>query len=297
MKREKAIYSVTIWGAVVNILLVAFKFAAGILGSSAAMIADAVHSLSDLISDAIVLVFAKISSKPADKLHNYGHGKYETLATLILGCILLLVSGGILYDGIEEIDAFFDGEPPVIPGWIAFGAALLSILLKELIFRITLRVGKRIHSEMVIANAWHHRSDSLSSVGTAIGIGAAVLLGGKWAIADAFAAVVVSLFIAIAAVQILNSAINQLTDRSLNEEELALIRRLVSMDNELSDLHNLRTRRVGNMASIEMHIRMPGEISLSEAHRHSTLLEERIRGEFGKETLINIHIEPVKNFS
>ena len=227
MQREKEIFRITIWGAVINILLVIFKFVAGVLGSSAAMIADAVHSLTDLISDAIVLLFARLSHKPADKDHNFGHGKYESLATLILGSILMLASGGILYDGIEEINSLIKGNSASAPGWIALAAALISIALKEFTFQITIRVGKRIRSEMVVANAWHHRTDSISSIGTAIGIGGALLLGGDWAILDAIAAIIVSLFIAIAALGIINSAINQLTDKSLPEEDIEHIKQLL----------------------------------------------------------------------
>ena len=297
MQREKEIFRITIWGAVINILLVIFKFVAGVLGSSAAMIADAVHSLTDLISDAIVLLFARLSHKPADKDHNFGHGKYESLATLILGSILMLASGGILYDGIEEINSLIKGNSASAPGWIALAAALISIALKEFTFQITIRVGKRIRSEMVVANAWHHRTDSISSIGTAIGIGGALLLGGDWAILDAIAAIIVSLFIAIAALGIINSAINQLTDKSLPEEDIEHIKQLIYQDTLFSDLHALRTRRIGNVVSIEMHLRLPGQMQVSEAHKHLPMLEERLKGEFGKETMIIVRIEPIKETS
>ena len=297
MQREKEIFRITIWGAVINILLVIFKFAAGVLGSSAAMIADAVHSLTDLISDAIVLLFARLSHKPADKDHNFAHGKYESLATLILGSILMLASGGILYDGIEEINSLIKGNTASAPGWIALAAALISIALKEFTFQITIRVGKRIRSEMVVANAWHHRTDSISSIGTAIGIGGALLLGGDWAILDAIAAIIVSLFIAIAALGIINSAINQLTDKSLPEEDIEHIKQLIYQDTLFSDLHALRTRRIGNVVSIEMHLRLPGQMQVSEAHKHLSMLEERLKGEFGKETMIIVRIEPIKETS
>ena len=297
MQREKEIFRITIWGAVINILLVIFKFVAGVLGSSAAMIADAVHSLTDLISDAIVLLFAHLSHKPADKDHNFGHGKYESLATLILGSILMLASGGILYDGIEEINSLIKGNSASAPGWIALAAALISIALKEFTFQITIRVGKRIRSEMVVANAWHHRTDSISSIGTAIGIGGALLLGGDWAILDAIAAIIVSLFIVIAALGIINSAINQLTDKSLPEEDIEHIKQLIYQDTLFSDLHALRTRRIGNVVSIEMHLRLPGQMQVSEAHKHLSMLEERLKGEFGKETMIIVRIEPIKETS
>lgn len=164
--RERKIYQVTIYGSLVNIALVILKFIAGFLGQSAAMIADAVHSLSDLITDLIVIVFVRLSSKPQDKGHDYGHGKYETLATLLVGVALLAVGGGILKNGIDAIRIYLSGGALSSPGWIALIAALLSIVSKEILFRYTNRVGRKLESPAVIANAWHHRSDALSSIGT-----------------------------------------------------------------------------------------------------------------------------------
>lgn len=294
MNREKEIYRITLWGSVVNISLTAFKFVAGILGCSAAMIADAVHSLSDLLTDVIVLVFVKIGNKPADGDHNYGHGKYETLATLIVGLSLLAVGGKLLADGVNKIMAAIGGEVLNTPGWIAFAAAIASIVIKEVLFQVTVKVGRKTKSDAVVANAWHHRTDALSSIGTAIGIGGAVFLGQKWAILDPIAAAVVSIFIIIAAVKILLPALNQLMDKSLPADEEEKIRAIVAEDPELSDLHHLRTRHVGNVHSIEMHVRMPGDVTLDIAHKHSMDLEARIREELGPESIVNIHIEPLK---
>lgn len=294
MQRQQEIYRITLWGSVVNLLLTIMKFVAGIVGCSAAMVADAVHSLSDLLTDFIVLVFVRISSKPADHDHNYGHGKYETLATLIVGGLLLLVGASLMANGVEKIVAALRGEVLSVPGWIAFWAAVVSIVLKEIIYQLTARVGRRTHSDAVIANAWHHRTDALSSIGTGLGIGGALLLGQQWAVLDPIAAVVVSLFILVAAVGILSPAINQLMEKSLPEEDENLIRRIVAEDSALEELHNLRTRRVGTITSIEMHLRLPGQVSLNEAHHHSILLERRLREVFGQNTLINIHIEPLK---
>lgn len=190
--RRRAIYGVTLAGSVVNVVLVLCKFAAGILGRSAAMIADAVHSLSDLATDVIVLVFVRISDKPEDKGHDYGHGKYETFATLLIGVALLVVGIGILWSGGEQIYAFLQGETLPSPGWIALWAALFSIVSKEVLFHYTRLVGRKYDSPAVIANAWHHRSDSFSSIGTAVGIGGAILLGEDWRVLDPLAAVIVS---------------------------------------------------------------------------------------------------------
>jgi len=292
--REKEIYSITLWGSAVNLMLVALKFVAGVLGASAAMIADAVHSLSDLLTDFIVLAFVRISSKPADKDHNYGHGKYETLATIIVGGALLVVGATLLAKGVEKIVMACRGEALVVPGWIALVAAVVSVVAKELIFRFTVRVGKRTNSDAVIANAWHHRSDALSSIGTGLGIGGALALGQKWAVLDPIAAAVVSVFIIVTAVKLLMPAINQLMEKSLPEEEEKYIHDIVAEDPELQELHHLRTRKVGSVASIEMHIRMSGDMSLNESHRHSVVLEKKLKDHFGPGTLINIHIEPIK---
>lgn len=294
MNREQEIYRITLWGSVVNVLLTVLKFAAGVLGASAAMIADAVHSLSDLLTDFVVLLFVKISSRPADSDHPYGHGKYETLATTIVAVALLAAGGVLLAEGVEKIIAALRGEELVLPGKIALWAALISIAAKELIYQLTARVGRRVQSAALEANAWHHRTDALSSIATALGIGGALLFGGKWAILDPIAAVLVSVFILVAAGKLLHEAIQDLLEKRLPEEVEQEIRRIAAEDNEMSELHKLRTRRVGNIYSIDMHMRMHGNVSLYEAHRHTMLLEQRLRERFGQETLVSIHLEPLK---
>lgn len=294
MTREKEIVHITLWGSAVNVALTVLKFVAGILGCSAAMIADAVHSLSDLLTDFVVLLFVKISNRPADSEHPYGHGKYETLATSIVAIALLAAGGVLLAEGIEKIVAAFRGETLKVPGRIALWAALISIAAKELIYQLTMRVARRVDSTALEANAWHHRTDALSSVATAAGIGGALLFGGRWALLDPVAAALVSVFILIAAVKLLHEAIQELLEKRLPEEVERQICDIVAEDREMSELHQLRTRRVGHVYSIEMHLRMHGNISLYEAHRHSMLLEQRLRDRFGQGTLISIHLEPLK---
>ena len=178
MKREREIYKVTIVGSVANAALMAIKFVAGILGHSSAMIADAVHSLSDFATDLIVLVLVHISAKPQDASHDYGHGKYETMASFIVGLALVAAATGIMMSGGTKLVDWFHGEQLQSPGRLALWAALLSILVKELLYQYTVRHGKHINSQALVANAWHHRSDALSSIGAAIGIGGAILLDG-----------------------------------------------------------------------------------------------------------------------
>lgn len=294
MDRQKETYRVTIAGSIINILLLAFKFAAGILGHSAAMIADAIHSLTDFVTDAIVLVFVRLGSKPTDRDHDYGHGKYETLASAIIGVSLLVVGMMICYSGVTKTYHAMCGEPLQQPGFIALAAAVASVVLKEWAYRFTVRVGRRCHSEAVVANAWHHRSDALSSVGTTVGIGGAIILGEKWAVLDPLTAIVVSFFIIKAAWSVLSKAVDELTDGSLPKETEDEIESIVSEDNEVSVVHNLCTRRIGNRIAIEMHVRMPGETSLYVAHRHATEIEQRLKQRFGADTHISIHLEPVK---
>lgn len=294
MTRAQRIYRVTITGSIVNLLLLTGKFAAGILGNSAAMIADAVHSLSDFLTDIIVIAMVRLSNKPADCDHDYGHGKYETIASSIIGVALVVVGVMIGWDGIKKIAAFFNDEPQQSPEIIALVAAIASIALKEWLFRVTRRVAKAVNSPALEANAWHHRSDAFSSIGTAIGIGGAVLLGGKWAVLDAIAAVVVSVMIITAAMRMLRRASGELLEESLPKATEDRITAIVYQDPMVHDIHNLYTRRIGNSIAIEMHLRLPGSITLEEAHKHTTEIERSLRLEFGKATHIMLHMEPDK---
>ena len=292
--RERSIYLVTLYGAIANIVLCAAKLAAGILGRSSAMIADGVHSLSDLITDFIVIAFVRISSKPQDRGHEYGHGKYETLATTIIGLMLLFVGLGILWNSVTQIWACLNGETLTSPGWIAFAAAIVSIVVKELLFQYTRREGRRLDSQAVIANAWHHRSDAFSSIGTAIGIGGALVLGPHWTVLDPIAALIVSLLIIHAAIGQLRPSLGELVDNSLPEATEEEIRRAILSCQGVSDPHNMRTRKIGNRASVEVHIRMDGRMTLNEAHNRTTEVEHRIKELLGNNTFVMIHVEPTK---
>jgi cation diffusion facilitator family transporter len=294
LTRDQKIYRVTITGSIVNMILLVMKFVAGILGNSAAMIADAVHSLSDFLTDIVVIVLVKLSSKPADKDHDYGHGKYETVATSIIGMALIVVSVMLGWNGIEKIIFVINGGEIESPCMIAFVAAIVSILLKEWVFRITKKVALEVDSQALEANAWHHRSDAFSSIGTAIGIGGAVLLGNSWAVLDPIAAVIVSVLIFITAFRLLRQASGELLEESLPKETEDKIESIVYPDSLVSDIHNLHTRRIGSIIAIEMHLRLPGDISLEESHRHATVIEHALKAEFGSGTHIMLHIEPVK---
>ena len=292
--REKAIFRVTWIGSIVNFILLALKFIAGILGHSAALIADAVHSLSDFITDIIVIVFVKISGKPEDDDHKYGHGKYETLATALIGIALFAVGIGLLVSGATKVSEVINGAVLPAPSIIAFAVAGVSIIAKEILYRYTVRVGKNLNSQAVIANAWHHRSDAFSSIGTLIGIGGAIFLGEKWRIFDPIAAIIVSGFIIKVSIDLIKPCVDELLERSLPAETEKQILDIITSFSEVSSPHHLRTRRIGNHIAIEVHLRMDGNTTLENAHSVATEVEKRLKEEFGPDTHIGIHMEPTK---
>jgi len=292
MKREKEIYKVTIIGGAVNVALLVFKFVAGFVAGSAAMVADAVHSLSDFFTDVIVLVFVKISSKPADEGHDYGHGKYETLATTIIGLALFAVAVGIFVSGATKIATWAKGGALPQPGMLALWAAIVSIVLKEGVYLYTAKKARTLNSQAMLANAWHHRSDALSSVGTTIGIGGAILLGERWAVLDPIASIIVGGFIVKVSLGMMKNGIDELMESSLPSDVEDEIIALAESIEGVSEPHKLRTRRIGNHFAMEMHIRMDGQMSLHDAHERTTELEHKIRERFGKETYVIIHTEP-----
>lgn len=292
MDRTSKVTFVTLVGSVVNIVLTVFKILAGIMGRSTAMIADGIHSLSDLLSDIIVIVFVKISSKGRDKNHDYGHGKFETFATLIISLMLIVVAANLMSGGIGKIKAILGGEQVSSPGMIAFWAAVASIVFKEALYHYTIIQGKALNSPMMIANAWHHRSDAMSSIGSLIGIGGAIFLGNKFVILDPVTGCVISIFIFVMAVRMSVPAIKELLDVSLPDEVEQQIVSTAKSIQGVIDLHELKTRREGPGIIMEGHLVLLSDISLKEAHNISKKVEESLRKEFGPETQISLHLEP-----
>ncbi len=290
--REKEIFKVTLTGSTVNALLIVLKFIAGIAGRSSAMLADAVHSLSDFITDIIVVVFVKISGRPSDKTHDYGHGKFETLATLIIGLILAVAGIGLMVNSVELVIKSLNGHELGSPTLLALVVAVLSIVSKEWLYRYTVRKGRNLDSQAVIANAWHHRSDAISSLGTLIGIAGAMFLGQKWRILDPIAAILVSLFIIKSGYDIMKPCISELLEASLPETQEQEILKLVKSVPGILDVRNLRSRRIGNGIAVDMHVKMDGSQSLVDAHSKATAAEKAIKARFGDNSIINIHMEP-----
>ena len=294
MNREKEIYKVTLVGSAGNAALLTFKFIAGVLGNSSAMIADAVHSLSDFVTDILVLVFVNVSAKPQDQSHDYGHGKFETIASFLIGLALVAAATGIVVVGIMKLMAWLNGEQLEAPGWIALWAALLSITIKELLYQYTARRGRELDSQVMIANAWHHRSDALSSIGAALGIGLAIWLGQRWNVLDPLASIVVGLMLVRVAYVLLKTTINELTESSLSAETEQEIIQIIQSFDDVQHPHNLRTRRIGNRIPIEAHVRMNGQLSLNAVHERATTIERKLKERFGPTTHVTLHMEPIK---
>ena len=292
--REGEIRRITLWGLVVNVLLTVGKLLAGLLGRSAAMLADAAHSASDLATDAVVLGFVRVSGKPQDESHDYGHGKFETLAAAIVGLVLIGVAAGIFVDAAERIKAVVDGTGIPRPGVVALVAAAVSIVAKEILYRYTIAVARRVDSSMLRANAWHHRSDALSSVATLVGIAGARFLGEQWVILDPIAAIVVGALIVKVAVDMIRPNLDELLERSLPAEVEGEILSIVSSEEGVADPHNLRTRRVGPNIVVDIHIRLDGQMTVCESHEITRRIESRLRDRFGSGTIVTLHVEPLR---
>jgi cation diffusion facilitator family transporter len=293
--RSSEAKKVTWVGFLVNTVLTITKIIAGIVGNSSAMIADGIHSLSDFFTDIVVLIGFKFTEKPEDEGHSYGHGKYETFATVIIGLALFLAGLGIFQKGVMNVySVVVDNATIARPGIIAVLAAVVSILTKEVLYRYTKKVGEKIKSPAVIANGWHHRSDVFSSIGTLFGISCAYFLGEKWTILDPITAILVSIFIFIVAFKVMAPAVNELLEASLNEDEIQYITNLFDESTEVLNYHHMRTRRIGDRVAIEAHLQFDKAISLYSAHVISDSLEQRLRYYFGRRSIITFHLEPNK---
>ncbi|MBO7496630.1 MAG: cation transporter [Salinivirgaceae bacterium] len=292
--RERQIYKVTWIGFFANMLLAGGKLAAGIIGRSGAMIADGVHSISDFATDLVVMIFVKVSAMPKDDDHDYGHGKFETLATIIIGLALFVVAAGIFWKSVNLVAAVASGETIEPPEAIAFVAAVVSIVVKEALYRYTKHVGEKVCSQVVVANAWHHRSDALSSIGTLLGIGGAYFLGQEWAVLDPIAAIAVSVLIAKVAYDLIKPGIGEMLERSLPKEQEDEIESIVLSNKHFSDVHNLKTRRIGSGIAIELHVRVPGSMTVRESHDATVDVEHRLRERYGQRTQVILHVEPEK---
>ncbi|MDP3443426.1 MAG: cation diffusion facilitator family transporter [Ignavibacteria bacterium] len=283
---------VTILGFIVNVILTTGKLFAGIVGKSSAMLADGIHSFSDMITDLIVILFVGVSGKERDNDHQYGHGKYETFATMLISFALAIVGVGIFWEGLQKVIDTVNGIQLPEPGMIAFYAALVSILGKEIIYQYTIIVGKKIDSQAVIANAWHHRSDAFSSIGTALGIGGAIFFGESWRILDPIAGMIVSIFILKIAIELGLPSIKELLEVALPETVRKEISQIIASQKGVEHFHQLRTRKIGNIMAVEVHVKVNKNLSVEESHTIATEVENALRDTYGANTHVGVHIEP-----
>lgn len=285
---------VTWVGFWVNAALATLKIAAGIIGRSSAMIADGIHSMSDFITDIIVIVLIGVSRKKANSTYQYGYGKYETFATMLIAMALASVGIAIFYESAKSIIQSLSGEEIPRPGSIALIMAVVSIVAKEALFHYTRLWGRRIGSAAVVANAWHHRSDALSSIATLAGIAGAMFLGSHWRILDPIAAMIVSVFIFTIAIRIGMPSIRELLDVSLPPELTDGMRHIIRSTPGVITYHHLRTRRNGPRIIVSLHIKVNPDISVVAGHTIATDVERNLRNHFGRSMITSIHVEPYR---
>lgn len=292
--KSEVIFRTTLRSAVINVFLLVFKYVAGFLGHSAAMIADATHSLSDLITDIIVLIFSKLKIREKDARHDYGRGKIETLITIIVGFVLLAIGIYVCYHGIAKVVRYVQGEIIEQPGYIALIAAIISMIIKEWAFRFTFHTAQKTNTMAVTSNAWQHRSDAFSSFVTAVCIACAIFLNEKWRVLDLIAAILVGLFIAREAIHLIVDASNVLLDKSLPDETEELITQISMEEEGVNGVRNVLTRRLGRDMAIEIYVTMSGNDTILQAHERALGIERRLRAHFGEDAYVNVHIEPAE---
>lgn len=284
---------VTWVGFWINAILGAIKIIGGIFGRSSALVADGIHSLSDFFSDIIVIIMVGTARKSPDRGHEFGHGRYESLATLILALMLAIVAVGLFYEGVTRTINVWHGEKIPAPLPITLAIIVASIISKEWLFHYTKKIGKRIHSEAVIANAWHHRSDAFSSLATLAGVAGAMFFGENWRILDPIAAIVVSIFIIIVSIDMAKPALAELLGASLSDKDQRAISSAIDNTPGIIFWHNLRTFKSGKDAYIEVHIKVDPQITVSEAHDIATAAEHNIAAALTDyDVVVTTHIEP-----
>jgi cation diffusion facilitator family transporter len=284
-KRYLAIRNVTVLAITINISLTILKIAFGIVGQSQALIADGLHSLSDLLVGVITLVAAKYSTQPPDVEHPYGHSRIETLATIAGGGLLLLMAAGLLIDVVRRL---FEPELLLLPTSISLVAALLSIVIKEAIYQYTMYIAKRVRSPMLRANAWHHRSDAISSLIVLIGVGGS-MLGFLWL--DAVATIGISFMIGYIGLSLSLPGINELIDTGLEKEQLIEITEIVQSTPGVRGSHRLRTRKMGINVLVDIHIVVDPHISVSEGHKISEAVRTRLIAEMPEIVEVLVHTD------
>ncbi len=280
---------VTLVGLLVNLLLSAVKFIAGTVGHSQVIVADAVHSLSDSTTDVAILVGMRYWSQPPDAEHPHGHRRIETVVTTIIGLFLMVVGAVLAYKSLTSLKA----EHTYRPGWIAFAAAVVSIVVKEALYHWSAAVGKRAKSSAVVANAWHHRTDSLSSIPAAIAVAVAAVKP-TWVFVDHLGALVVSFFVLQVAWRIVAKAAAELVDVGAPREACDRIEAIAKTTPGVQVIHAVRTRFIGSGLQVDLHIQVDGQMSVRDGHEISGAVKRRLI-ESGPDVIdVVVHLEPVK---
>jgi cation diffusion facilitator family transporter len=278
---------VTLVGSVVNVVLVVFKLWAGFVSGSQALIADGFHSLSDLFSDFVVILGLRWGHKQEDEDHHYGHARIETISGMVVGILLILVGVGIVYKALASIYHHDTSRP----GLLAVFAAAVSIVLKEALYWYTVVIGRRLKSLVLVANAWHHRTDALSSVAVLIGVGA-TYINPDWHLTDAYAALVVTFFVIRIGLQLVRSAFRELSDTAPKQEVVNEIETTARQVPGIRQVHDLRARYSGSQIFIELHIVVDPDITVREGHAIARQVQHRLLNEFADVTRVIIHVDP-----
>lgn len=288
----KTIRHITWVGFWVNAALMALKLIFGYIGHSDALVADGYHSLSDFATDFIVLIFVGLAYRSADTDHPYGHGKFETFASLLIGVSLAIVAIGIGAEGVKAIIGSFSGEELPRPGVITLIIALLSIAGKEALYRYTVSAGRKLHSPALVANAYHHRSDAISSVATLVGVAGAIFLGERFRLLDPAASVLIAFFILKSGYDVSRPAVDELLERSLPDEELRRIEETVKNTEGVETFHRLRTRRTGHTTVVDLHIKVNPDLTVTAGHAIASHVEKSVKALFDGDAMVNVHVEP-----
>lgn len=286
-QRKKEIQAITLWGSLVNILLMLGKFVTGVVSGSAALIADGLHSLSDLVTDVIVLLSARIANRPADPTHPYGHKRFETISSQFIAMILMVVGFGLARSAVISLMS----REQRFPGFMVLIVAAVSIFLKEFLFRATRRVSAKVSSAALYANAWHHRTDALSSIAVFIG-GAASILG--WGYADQVATIAVALMIFAVGWKIFYEGLVELTEHSADESSIKNIEAIFAQTKDITGWHALRTRKVGGELFVDVHIQVDPDLTVTAGHDIATRLKNEVEQGLDRPVNVLVHIEPAE---
>ena len=281
----------TLVGMTCDVCLSALKIATGVVGHSSAILADGIHSISDTVTDAMVYAMVRLSGKGPDDRYRYGRGKYETLAAFLISILLVIVALGLMIEGGKDIWAALNGGTLERPHNIALVVGIVAVLVKESLYHYTRLKGRKTGSNALKAYAWHHRADALSTAATLLGVAGAMFLGERWRLLDPLAAIAVSVLILVLAYRMGRPAVEELLEVSLPRDEQDKVAAIVNSTPGVNAFHNLRTRRNGSLRVVDIHVKMDGDMSVTQSHEITKQIEKRLREELG-EVMTNIHIEP-----